>query len=234
MGHNPDQLAVTVGGASPPTESSEAAPEVNGGRGCYAVEDELVETEFTSDQPPADPGPGGISPERLDGFGLTDLPKWGNIDVDKVLPDPAIEEALRALGIVAIYRPRTGFLTPAGLKRLAYLSPVHVIRRQDALYCILGWDLVCEARAVLEYPRLIPACIHADMPFEQLKEYVIVERVAVVLRHQMSGRELNSLAKSYLKVIARYSSVFQRLGVDQWARIMGRTLRWMRYRMAKQ
>jgi hypothetical protein len=71
------------------------------------------------------------------------------------------------------------------------------------------------------------------MSLEELTEYLIVERVGVPLRHQMSRQELNTLAKSFLDVIARNVSLFVRLGVDQWARIMGRKLRWLRYRLAK-
>ena len=68
---------------------------------------------------------------------------------------------------------------------------------------------------------------------EELKEYLIVERVGIPLRNQMSGRQLNALAMSFFDVITRNSNLFCRLGVDQWARIMGRTLRWLRYLRAK-
>ena len=112
------------------------------------------------------------------------------------------------------------------------ITPIHVVQQDNVWHCILGWDLAREAREILTSPRLYPACIHADMSLEELKDYLIVERVGVPLRHQMSGQELNALAKSLLDVIMRNVNLFVRLGVDQWARIMGRKLRWLRYRLA--
>jgi hypothetical protein len=196
-------------------------------------EDDLIETEFTRpDERDYDPCRERASRSEKPDWSKS-LPKWEPVDLDKVLPAPAIESALRAAGIVSIHRPSTGFLTAAGIMRLAMISPIHVIHKDNVWQCVLGWDLVREAREILAYPRMYPACIHADMSLEELKEYLIVERVGVPLRHQMSGRELKALANSFVAVIARNINLFVRLRVDQWARIMGRELRWLRYRKAE-
>jgi hypothetical protein len=129
-------------------------------------------------------------------------------------------------------RGRDRFDSPA-IDRISDSGRNHEIHKDNVWQCVLGWDLVREAREILAYPRMYPACIHADMSLEELKEYLIVERVGVPLRHQMSGRELKALANSFVAVIARNINLFVRLRVDQWARIMGRELRWLRYRKAE-
>ncbi|HUZ95744.1 MAG TPA: hypothetical protein VMU57_12615 [Edaphobacter sp.] len=231
--HNPDQIRSFVGTPQQEKEPDELGREARDDRGSPEFEDELVESEFTrGDEHDVEPAPEGPS-RRQKHDGRKPLPKWELVDLDKVLPAPAIEAALRAAGIVKVHRPSTGFLTATGIARLAMISPIHVIRQDNVWHCILGWDLVREAREILPYPRMYPACICADMSLEELKESLIVERVGVPLRHQMSRQELNALAKSFLDVIARSVNLFERLGVDQWARIMGRKLRWLRYRRAK-
>jgi len=194
--------------------------------------DDLVEIELT---PPEgsyfvhDPKRAGM-PRALDPD--KSLPLWKIVDLDTVLPDSKIEEALRAAGIVRVHRPKTGSLNVRGIKLMGMIEPIYVVRRDHVWYCILGWDLLREAQSILPSPRLFLVSILADMSIEDLKDYLIIEQVAVPLRHQMAGKDLNSLANTYLDVIMKNIDLFARLSVDQWARLMGRGLRWLRYRMA--
>jgi hypothetical protein len=192
---------------------------------------ELVETEI---RPTADPTHNQSSytdkPERQPQ--PDPLPRWARIDLDKVLPHPAIEPALRKAGIDIIHRPSEAFLTEVGIRRRALIEPIHLVRCVGIWYCFLGWELLRDAQRVLREPRTLLVSIHADIDLEALPEYLMIEQVAVPLRHQISGKRLNARVCQDLEVLRNNSKLFLQLGADQLARIMGKQLRWLRYRMA--
>ncbi len=165
--------------------------------------------------------------EGIHGVGSNHWSAWTSAH-----PDPATEAALRAARIVRVHQPSTGFLTGDGITALAIIEPIHLVRHSGVWKCILGWELLREAQRVLQAPRLFPVCIHADTTIEELREYLIVEQVGVPLRHQMDGDELHSLVDTFLAVVKKNTHLFLQLGADQWTRIMGRRLRWLRYHTA--
>jgi hypothetical protein len=160
------------------------------------------------------------------------LPAWEYVNVDKILPDPLIEPALRSAGIDRINQSSTGFLAERGIHLLARIEPIYLRRCDSIWYCYLGWDLVREAQRVLPAPRILPVCIYADVAPEEARDFMIAEQVIVPMRHQISKRVLNSRACMILNVLRMNTHLFAELGTDQWARVMDRALRWLRYRFS--
>jgi hypothetical protein len=227
--HNPDQLADAVGEATRATNPSEPAREIPGIRGAPAVADELVETEFHR----GDPSYESVPQSRPQKTAPRDaLPVWREIDLETVVPSPAIEAALQAEGIVRIHRPSTGIVEIGGLRRLAFVQPIHVIREEGRWVCFVHWELVEEAKRKLHSPKVFPVCVSADINSEEIRDYVLTEQITVPIRHQMSGRQLASLAPRVLALARRHSNLFVLRSREDWAKAMGRSLSWLKHLMA--
>jgi predicted DNA-binding transcriptional regulator YafY len=156
------------------------------------------------------------------------LPRWRYLDLDEVLPDPAIEAALRAAGIDRIRRPSRGFLAASGIRSLAMIEPIHVMRRCDRWYCLVGWDLLKEAQEILQAPRIFPVCVHDAVTPEDMRGYILSEQIALPVRHQMSSDALTGFIGTLLDVTRKNTSHFLRLKAGQWVSFIGRSLRWLR------
>jgi len=160
------------------------------------------------------------------------LPVWREIDLDTVVPSPAIEAVLRAEGIVQIHRPSTGIAEIEGLRRLAFVEPIHVIRNDGRWVCLVHWELVEEAKTKLHSPKLFPVCVSADTSTEEIRDYLLTEQITVPIRHQMSGRQLASLASVVLALARRHTNLFVLRSREDWAKTMGRSLSWLKHLMA--
>lgn len=224
---NYDQIDSAVMLPAQPTEPAVAATEVRSTDDAPSTFDDLVETEILSSGEPIHCRPSyEAKPECRDQ--RDPLPRWAYVDIGTVLPDPAIELALRAAGIDRIHRPSTGFLDEEGILRLAMIQPIHLIRRDNTWFCILNWDLVREAQGILHAPRKLPVCVRLDITLEELQEYLTIEQIALSLRHQMSPHELYSFALTFLAVVNGSLKLFKHLKAEDWARLLGKSLRWLR------
>jgi len=213
-------------------EAPDTTSETHGTDGSLPGAVDLIETELTA------PGTqtGGQASMRAGSGGAGQrppLPVWEYVNVDKILPDPSIEPALRSAGIDRIHRASTGFLAEGGIRLLARIEPIYLRRCDNNWYCYLGWDLVQEAQRVLPAPRRLPVCVYADMTPEETRDSMITEQIIVPLRHRITKKALNLRVSMMLNVVHVNTHLFAELGTDQWARVMDRTLRWLRYRIAE-
>jgi len=228
--HNPDQMAIIGGEAACATDSGEPAPEVRGNCDVPAAADELVETEFHRGDPSYE-STAQSKPRRTEAD-RDALPVWRNIDLDTVVPSPAIEAVLRAEGIVQVHRPSTGIAEIEGLRRLALLEPIHVIRDDGRWVCIAHWELVEEAKSKLHSKTLFPVCVSADMSTEEMRHYILTEQITKPVRHQMSARQLASATPMMLSIARKHTDLFVQRSRREWAKTIGRSLSWLKHLMA--
>jgi hypothetical protein len=228
--HNPDQMAITGGEAARATEPGEPAPEVHGNRGVPAVADELVEIEFHRRDPSYESS-ASSKPRKTEASGDA-LPIWKEIDLDTVVPSPAIEAVLRTEEIVRIHRPSTGIAEIEGLRRLARLEPIHVVRDGGRWVCIAHWDLVEEAKTKLRSPKLFLVCVSADISTEEMRAYILTEQIIKTVRHQMSARQLASAAPMVLSIARKHTDLFVQRSRKEWAKTIGKSLSWLKHLMA--
>jgi len=228
--HNPDQMAISGGEAARATDPSELTPEVHGNRGAPAVADELVETEFHRGDPSYESA--AQSRPRKTEAPRDALPVWREIDLDTVVPSPAIEAVLRAEEIVQIHRPSTGVAEIEGLRKLALVEPIHVIRDGGHWVCHVHWELVEEAKAKLHSPKLFPVCVSADISTEEMRDYILTEQITKPVRDQMSARQLASAAPMILSVARKHTDLFVQRSRREWAKTIGRSLSWLKHLMA--
>jgi len=228
--HNSDLSAVVAGEAAHAPEFIEPVPETPGNRGTPAVADELVETELHREDPSYESP--AQSKLRKQEAPRDALPVWREIDLDAVVPSPAIAAALRAEGIVQIHRPSTGIVEIEGLRRLARLEPIHVVRDGGRWVCIAHWDLVEEAKTKLHTPRLFLVCVSADISTEEMRDYILTEQITKPVRHQMSARQLASVTPMILSIARKHTNLFVQRSRKEWAKTIGRSLSWLKHLMA--
>jgi hypothetical protein len=155
------------------------------------------------------------------------LPHFITLDVDLIRTDSRIEKYLRKYQINMLYKPSSGILTKESLFEVAFQEPVQVIRRDGYYWCIAGEGLLAEANRILIPPRSLPVLQRSEFKKDSLLYIAVVEQIIQPARHQMEQVFFKARVPLIISCAKLLPTLFvQALRDDQWAAILGRSLRW--------